>query len=36
LRRARIIELRHERLMTSFLGSLFGLLAQSLTQWFLG
>jgi hypothetical protein len=31
LRRARIIELRHEHLMTSFLGSLFGLLVQSLT-----
>jgi hypothetical protein len=30
-RRARIIELRHEHLMMSSLGSLFGLLVQSLT-----
>jgi hypothetical protein len=34
--RARIIELCHEHLMTSFLGSLFGLLVQSLALWFLG
>jgi hypothetical protein len=36
LRRARIIELRHEHLMTLFLGLLFRLPVQSLTLWLLG